>query len=359
MKHAREQIRDKEAIDLLVEDRYRIARHALLWLGLLATVFFSNWLKEYTGEIKYLRLLCVHLLFIVMFYINMYVLVPRLFFRGRYILYFLFLFILVVVVLGLMSGILKIYLDPKGLAEVRQNGIDDTGFYEGIIIVIPIIFMTTAFQLFKRWKIDSQRIAELRNLTLSMELMELRNQINPHFLFNMLNGIKALIRSNPEKATQVIMKLSEFLRYQLYENNEEKTPLRSEMDFLSNFMDLEMLRRDHLTIDIQSKTAAKILSTVFIPPNLFTTFLENAVKHSEDVGESPAYIFITLEVKDKRLEFICRNSKNPLYVAPETESSGLGLPNIKRRLKLLYEDDFVLDITRGENEFTVNLNIPI
>lgn len=351
--------RDKEALDLLVDDRYRIARHGLLWLGLLATVFFSNWLREYSGEIKYLRLFCVHILFIAMFYINMYVLVPRFFFPGSYIPYFIFLFILVVVGIGLMSGILKTYLDPKGLAEARQNTVDDTGFYEGIIIVIPIIFMTTAFKLFKRWKIDNQRITELRNLTLSMELMELRNQINPHFLFNMLNGIKALIRSNPEKATVVIMKLSEFLRYQLYDNNEEKTPLRSEMDFLSNFMDLEMLRRDHLSIDIQSETPAGVLNGVFIPPNLFTTFLENAVKHSADISESPAYIFITLEVREKRLEFICRNSKNPDYIAPESESSGLGLPNIKRRLKLLYEDDFVLDISCSENEFTVNLNIPV
>ncbi|WP_116788613.1 sensor histidine kinase [Flavobacterium psychrotrophum] len=359
MQQATPQIRDKRAIDLLFESRYKVLRHILLWVILLGIIFFSNWLKEYSGTVKLLRLLCVHISFIAMFYINMYVLVPRFFFRGQYALYFLFLLLLVSLGLFLMSGVLTKYLDPLRIAEVRQQAADDTGFYEGIIIVMPIILMTTAFSLFERWKTDNQRITELSNLTLSMELSELRNQINPHFLFNMLNGIKALVRSNPEKATMVIMKLSEFLRYQLYDNNEPGTPLRSEINFLSNFMDLEKLRRDNLSVNITSMADPKLLGTLLIPPNLFTTFAENAVKHSVDISDSPSYICMSVEVKGERLEFTCRNSKSVDYVAPGEGSSGLGLPNIKRRLSLLYGTGYRLDISTTEKEYTVILNIPI
>jgi LytS/YehU family sensor histidine kinase len=108
----------------------------------------------------------------------------------------------------------------------------------------------------QRWTKDNARMAELSNITLNMELNELRNQINPHFLFNMLNNVKALIRTDPEKATTVIMKLSEFLRYQLYENTEEKTSLVTELNFLSNFLNLEKIRRDNLSISIDGNRCA-------------------------------------------------------------------------------------------------------
>jgi LytS/YehU family sensor histidine kinase len=192
-----------------------------------------------------------------------------------------------------------------------------------------------------------------------MELNELRNQINPHFLFNMLNGIKALIRSDPEKATLVIMKLSEFLRYQLYENNNEKTLLRSEINFLSNFLALEKLRRDHLSVDISSQTAPRILNWISLPPNLFTTFLENAVKHSVDISGGESYVRVGIEIEEDKLYFSCTNSKDPAYKPSNGKNSGLGLANIKRRLDLLYGDHYNLETSSGDKEYNVKLTIPI
>jgi two-component system, LytTR family, sensor kinase len=202
-------------------------------------------------------------------------------------------------------------------------------------------------------------MAELWKITLNMELNGLRNQINPHFLFNMLNNVKALIRTDPEKATTVIMKLSEFLRYQLYENSEEKTSLVAELNFLSNFLNLEKIRRDNLSINIDTPEA-RTMTTVFLPPNLFTTFVENAVKHSVDISSQEAWVKISIAINDGNLHFICSNSKGAVAPVPtDNKNSGLGLANIKRRLELLYAGKHSLEIKSTENEYTVNLTIPV
>jgi len=174
-----------------------------------------------------------------------------------------------------------------------------------------------------------------------------------------MNNVKALIRTDPEKATVVIMKLSEFLRYQLYENNEEKTLLTSEIDFLSNFLNLEKIRREDFQIYIDSKTDKRTLNSTFIPPNLFTTFVENAVKHSVDISEKGSYVKVNIEIKDKTLHFECRNSQNSEFPIPETIYGGLGLVNIKRRLELLYQNTFTLEINSTKNEYIVHLIIPV
>jgi LytS/YehU family sensor histidine kinase len=290
-----------------------------------------------------------------MAYINMYVLVPMFFFRTYYILYFVLLIAMGVVGLNIISYIMSYFEDFKIGEYNNKRG----GLYEGVLMCISIILVTTTVKLLQKWIRDSIRIVELNSLTLNMELNALRNQINPHFLFNMLNNVKALIRTDPEKATAVIMKLSDFLRYQLYENNEEKTVLPSEIDFLSNFLNLEKIRREDFQIYIDSKTDKRILNSTFIPPNLFTTFVENAVKHSVDISGKESYVKVNIEIKDKNLYFECRNSQNSDSPVPDTIYSGLGLVNIKRRLELLYQSTFTLEINSTKNEYIVNLIIPV
>ena len=359
MKHERLEVKDTKIIRLIVDDQYKLLRHILLSLGILAIIFYSNWLSEFSGAYKYYRLFCVYIILITMFYINMNVLVPRFFFRGRYILYLALLLLLVVICIAGMSVLLKTYLIPKGYAVPINKPLAYQGLYDGTIVLIPIILVTTMTKLFQRWMRDNERIGELKNMTLRMELNELRNQINPHFLFNMLNGIKALVRKDPEKATTVIMKLSELLRYQLYENNDEKILLRSEINFLSNFLDLEKLRRDNLSTDICCPPMSQSLNSVFLPPNLFTTFVENAVKHSVNISGAESWIRIKIAINEDKLYFSCVNSKDSHYRPSIEKNSGLGLANIKRRLELLYDDNYNLEITSAENEHTIHLTIPL
>ncbi|MES2827073.1 MAG: histidine kinase [Bacteroidota bacterium] len=353
------ELENTKLLQFIVHDRYSLLRHTVLLLAMLAVIFYSNWQYEYSGTYKYYRLACVFFGLLAMCYVNMFVLVPLLFFRGRYLLYLVLLSVVVFLFLTLIAVLLDTYLPSAQLIKVKRLERSERGFYEGFIILIPIILVTTMIKLFQRWTRDNERIGELKNIAFRMELNELRNQINPHFLFNMLNGIKALVRSDPEKATLVIMKLSEFLRYQIYENNEEKTPLLSEITFLSNFLSLEMLRRDQLSIDVNSPANPASLNGIYIPPNLFTTFVENAVKHSVDVSGGESYIKIKIEITGNHLEFSCTNSKDTNYISSDQKNSGLGLANIKRRLALLYGETYVLDVNTTEDAFSIILKFPI
>jgi sensor histidine kinase YesM len=361
MRYNKMEVQNTKIISFIVDDSYRLLRHAILLLSLLIIIFFSDWLSEYSGAYLYYRLLCVFTVLITMFYINMYILVPRFFFKGQYIFYLVLLLLLVMLGTIIMSTLLNLYLDPKNIIANQHNKENYRASFEGIVILPPFILVTTMIKLFQRWIRDNESIAELRNLTLTMELNELRNQINPHFLFNMLNGIKALVRTDQEKAAKVIMQLSEFLRYQLYENNEEKTLLKSEIDFLTNFLELEKIRRDNLLIAITSNIKSQVTNNVFLPPNLFTIFVENAVKHSVNISGYESYIRINIEVKGDTLYFDCVNSKDQDYepLLSDKKSSGLGLINIKRRLELLYGEDYILDIKSTKTEYIVKLTIPL
>ncbi|WP_442591937.1 sensor histidine kinase [Pedobacter sp. AW31-3R] len=346
--------------NFIVHEQYRLLRHGVLLFFSLVIIFYSNWQYEYSGQYKFYRLLCVFTGLVTMCYVNMFILVPLFFFTRKYVLYFATLSLLVIAFQSLLSTLLRRFFHAS-VTVIDHAGYDhaDAGSYEGFIILLPIILLTTMIKLFQRWIRDNHRIAELQNNSLRMELNELRNQINPHFLFNMLNGIKALIRTDPEKAVTVIMTLSEFLRYQIYENNEEKTPLKSEIAFLSNFLSLEMLRRDHLSTEIITPETPGILNNIYIPANLFTTFVENAVKHSADISNSGSHISIKLEIVENQLHFYCTNSKDIYYVSSDQKNSGLGLANIKRRLTLLYEEAHSLEVLSTRDQFSITLKIPI
>ncbi|MGO4290263.1 sensor histidine kinase [Chitinophaga sp. RAB17] len=359
MKYDHPELNDTKIIRLIVDDRFKLLRHILLLFGTLIIISFAREITQYTGVYRYFRLLCIYGALISMCYINMNVLAPRFFFKGRYIQYLALLFLLVAIFILLLSYLLKAFFISPELNSCWQKSNDRAGIYEGMIMLTPIILTTTMIKLIQRWMRDSERITALRNITLTMELNELRNQINPHFLFNMLNGIRALVHSDTEKADIVIMKLSEFLRYQLYENNEEKTLLISEINFLSNFLDLEKLRRDNLSVSIERHTDTSILHRIFLPPNLFTTFVENAIKHSVNISGAASYIRINIAVNDDKIYFYCVNSTDPGYIPSEEKSSGLGLANIKRRLALLYGNNYVLEIASTANEYIVKLTIPI
>ena len=356
MSNDRENLKTRQLINFLIEDRYRVLRHATLLLGMLAGLYDSNFSNAYSGYYKYYSIFSAYIAFITMFYINVYVLVPYFFFKGRYVLYLVLLVIVVMAGLSSMSYILNTHLGAYRIPESPKQ-IQD--FYEGTVISICVIMVTTTVKLLQRWAKDNQRIAELNNLTLRMELNELRNQINPHFLFNMLNNVKALIRTNPELATTVIIKLSEFLRFQLYENSEDKTLLTSEINFLSNFVNLEKIRRDNLSVTIESKMDQQTMRSVFVPPNLFIMFVENAIKHSVDITDKDTYIKMQFEIANNKLHFSCTNSISPVYSVSDKKSSGLGLVNIKRRLELLYQGEYTLDITATDNVYTVDLTIPV
>ncbi|WP_255373441.1 sensor histidine kinase [Chitinophaga sp. CF118] len=215
-----------------------------------------------------------------------------------------------------------------------------------------IVAASTAIKLFQRWIRDTERINELEKATMQSELEQLKTQINPHFLFNMLNNANVLTQKDPEKASQVLMKLSDLLRYQLYDSTRPKVLLTADIHFLEDFLNLEKIRRDNFESIVNKQGD---ISGVQVAPLLFIIFVENAVKYSMDT-EKKTFVHLHFEVINDVLTFKCINSKSSSMMI-KSDTSGLGLTNVKRRLELLYPGKYILDIKDKTDAFTVTLKI--
>ncbi|WP_042721362.1 sensor histidine kinase [Flavobacterium sp. B17] len=346
-------------INFLVDARYRFFRHMLLLLWLFSLLANVNFISEFTENSRYFLFLAVFLTFVMMIYINMYVIVPLFFFKGKYVAYFLTVFMLCILGLVFLIFIIGNLFNDYHINDLRRP-FEINEYFGSVNFVMLFILLTTTIKLLQRWIADSTRMSELKTLTMNLELNELKNQITPHFLFNMLNNIKALIRNNPSKATDIIVRLSDLLRYQLYESSNEKVRLTSEIIFITNFLSLEKIRRDHFDFTIQTNNTLSDLQIVEIPPNLFMPFVENAVKHSADIMENESNINIMFSITEKEIYFSCINSVSADQEMIQNLYGGLGLKNITRRLQLLYDnDDYTLEILPTPNQYTVNLKIPI
>jgi len=339
------------------ENKFRPLRHVFFLIGLLLLFANANSSSHFQGSYRFYFSIILWFVFVCMFYANMYVLIPKFFFKAKYELYVLALILLVTASLLVVMYIAN-YIYSIHIPAIKKPESDSMGLIAALFICIPIILTTTTFKLFKRWLEDNKRIYELKNLALTTELVSLKNQIQPHFLFNMLNNVKALIRKDPNMATEVIMKLSDFLRYQLYENNDDKTLLKSEINFISNFLKLEEIRRDNLKTRISCPIELE-KKGVFLPPHLFTAFVENAIKHSLSAGDADTFITIHFSETDQQLCFECENSKDPDNSFVRSKYSGLGLANAKRRLDLLYRNDYELSVSTTETLYSVKLTIPL
>ncbi len=317
---------------LISPDR-RIFRHLLL------IVFIGTVLYNSTSVIA--SPITVFLYFIILFYVNMYVLVPKLLFRNKNIKYCLAVIgILVIVAIG------GYFFNPFS----KQNGLNIPLFS---FLTVLLLAASSSIKLFQKGMMDKQLIYELEQSKTYAELEQLKNQINPHFLFNMLNNANVLTKKDPEKASQVLMKLSDLLRYQLYDSARDKVLLTSDIRFLEDFLNLEKVRRDSFDFLISKEGD---LSGVQIPPLLFISFVENAVKHNNDATNS-SYVNLYFDVRNDELFFKCINSKPMVKSVKNT--GGLGLTNIKRRLELLFPATHSLIIEDDSERYCVTLTIKL
>ncbi|RZK12396.1 MAG: histidine kinase [Flavobacterium sp.] len=295
-----------------------------------------------------------------MVYVNMYLLVPRFLFKAKYLTYIISLVLLILSTYLVMRYVVTNYFEQYRIVERRVFSSVFREMLATTNLLTILVFSSTSIKLFQQWARDTQRINELEKSSMQLELKELKNQINPHFLFNMLNNVNVLVRKDPEKASMTILKLSDFLRYQLYDNNQDSVLLLSEIQFLKDFMELEKIRRDEFTFSLAIENKSEnedLVSQLVLPPNLFITFIENAIKHSVDLDNS-SEVNILFQIYDTELIFISSNTK-PSEPIQDCEKGGLGLVNVKRRLELLYDKNFDLKIEDTERNYTATLTLPI
>lgn len=198
-----------------------------------------------------------------------------------------------------------------------------------------------------------QKETEKQNI--SNELAMLRAQINPHFLFNTLNNIKALVKSLPQKAIYSVDKLSGMMRYMLYESSLETVPLVNEIGHINNYLDLEKIRySDPGFIDFKISGEYQ---NIPVPPLIFMPFIENAFKHGNKLKPAPG-IVIKIDVFKTNIHFEIINFIKENHET-HNRNSGFGLSNIRRRLDLLFDNKYDLEIKNENKTFTVKLNLNI
>jgi sensor histidine kinase YesM len=335
-------------LQFFTDRKYRAFRHPLLILLLIV----STWKSTIPGPINVIIHIILASLILALFYFNMYYLVPRYLFKDRFLNYCLHIAVIIIIIV-MALGLLK-YVWAVEFNEPQRSKMQKLNLFSVAFVVIILIASSATIKLFQRLIVDSRKINELESITAKAELEQLKNQITPHFLFNMLNNANVLTRRDPEKASQVLMKLGDLLRYQLYDSTRNSVLLTADIHFLEDFLSLEKIRRDNFQSMILKNGD---VSGVQIAPLLFVVFVENAVKHNMD-AERGSYVHLLFTVLDQELHFKCVNSK-PVTTNPNHKPGGLGLVNIERRLRLLYPEKHKLDIIEDADSFTVSLMISL
>lgn len=223
-----------------------------------------------------------------------------------------------------------------------------------LMMAMLVVGLNVAIKLMFKLIRDGQRMKDLERQTLQTELEYLKHQINPHFFMNTLNNIHALIDIDTEKAKETVLDLSKMMRYVLYDTEQSKLPLEKEIQFLTNYVELMKLRYTD-QVDIQIRFPESI-PKVQVPPLLFISFLENAFKHGVSY-QHKSYIYFSVDMVDNMLECKIENSNTGSAKSPQ--DSGIGLENVKKRLRLLYNDNYTLSIQDEKDDFKVLLIIPV
>jgi two-component system, LytTR family, sensor histidine kinase AlgZ len=220
-----------------------------------------------------------------------------------------------------------------------------------------IVFFVAMLRFVEDWFELEAKKKEIENEKLIAELRFLKAQINPHFLFNTLNNLYSLAFINSPNTTVVIDKLSQMMRYMIYDSNHPKVSLNKEIAYMENYISLEKLRLNNevpINVKIIGNTEG-----VQIVPLILITFLENAFKHGISNNAKNAWINITLEVSGNACVYTVENSKLADNDEKTKEKSGIGLQNVQRRLELSYPNQYDLEVENNAEHYLVNLNLDL
>ena len=302
--------------------------------------------------------------FFVLYGLNYYYLIPKFLYGGRPKWFYI-----VNVVLIVAWDAYK-YIPRKDM-QMPQEVIDQFGenslwalYVGGVFILlfmeIIVILLAVGIRSVMRSNEARMQLEEEKRKSAEAELVWLKHQLNPHFLFNTLNNISSLTQIDPDKAQESIGQLSDLLRYALYDSEAEKVSLASEMEFMSNYIDLMALRCNELTK--VEKVFEVPQEHVEVAPLLFISLIENAFKHGVN-ARYPSFVKVKMYYQDGKVWFSCSNSvfNKGTEAAAKSDhiGSGIGLENMKRRLELLYPGRYTYDWKEEEGDYTVVVSLQV
>ncbi|WP_062058253.1 sensor histidine kinase [Aquimarina longa] len=336
-------------------------KHILFWIAIFSYFIITANISFYSGYKQLFESNGILIsLQILTAYIVMYVLVPRFLNKNKIVQFIFWLFILLVMMYALYNFIKIYYYDPKYVAfysltakEYAKKSLLTKCLNFPIFLSKSIKFITpTALLMMARFYKNQQKLLKLNEQKKSAELIALKHQLNPHFLFNTLNNLYALALKKSDQTPEVIEKLSDILDYMLYRCNDKFVSLPKEIELIENYIVLEKIRYGKR---VEISFEKNITKEVKIGPLLLLTFIENAFKHgvSQELGK--AYISIRIDSNEDHIVFNIKNSKTQTISNENKEC--IGLKNIKKQLELLYMDQHDLVIEDKKDSYSIILKL--
>ncbi|WP_345948772.1 histidine kinase [Mucilaginibacter sp. PAMB04274] len=327
---------------------WQIFWHSFFWISVIS---FFMYIAHTNAKIKMVDLLVTFVGYgfinIGLFYSNYLVFIPNYLNNKRYGRYLLMLLLAVLAVGFVKYGLGRIFHEH---ILTGRNG-KAISFISACFTSVIFVLLSLLLHFTVDWFLNERIQRDLENQRLQAELALLKSQINPHFLFNSLNSIYSLAYQRAENTPEAILKLSEIMRYMLYECNDNKVDLANELQYLQNFIDLQKIRfgdNSYVNFEVDG-----IITNQRIVPLLLISFIENAFKHG--VANDPAApIQLKITVDDGHLDFYMHNKK---HLHNRDAAGGIGLNNVKRRLKLLYPNQYHLNINDTADTYTCELSL--
>ncbi len=287
-------------------------------------------------------------------YINILYLIPRLLETKKTLPYIISVLLLVILITPIKTLTL-IFLYAKH-PEIQQMIIDNQlGLY---FICLFVATASTVYKMTNVWLVQKNETRELKSQQLQSELKFLKAQINPHFFFNTLNNLYALTLKKSDLAPEIVLRLSEMMRYMLYESNEKRVPLEKEITYVRNYLELEKLRQGK-NFDLEFNLSGEV-DHQQIAPLIFIPFLENSFKHGLDNQIKSGFVHIDMHVTKTEVQLAIKNSKPPNIIDYKArKAGGIGLKNVKRRLEIIYPKKHELHIEDKPNTFKILLNLQL
>lgn len=343
----------------------KILSHLGFWLvsmGLILLLFFYNEQKVHFDWVILTKAFIINLGFALAVYLNLLILIPKYLKRKHYIFYIFWL-----IVLLSFSSLFIQFLLMFPLRNMLNVGIRfqsfDTNLHASYFSATLIYVAFTSFLKFIRDWLTMQdlnlKLAKIEQQKLEAELKTLKGQLNPHFLFNSLNNIYSLALTQSEKVPELILQLADLMRHIIYESRENYISLEKEIEFVTNFVALQKIRAaEDVTIEFNIKGS---VPSAHIAPLLFEPFIDNAFKHGLPGTNGKDYIRILFNFElHGWLEFCIENNFEPEPDGTQKKDKGIGIENVKQRLKHLYHtNDFKLTIEHRDYAHRVKLHLKL
>jgi len=334
----------------------KLQNHLWFW-GVYFSLNFLRWGAYFNDyEYSFKSNIIEFSLHIPLVYFNLFVLVPKYVLKKKYYHY----------TLGLLSSLVVVYLLKTGMTYflISENIWPEANreykpFEINHVVAVCIgelyvLAMASSVYLTLTWLKERDRNRALREEQFKIKLKYLKNQIQPHFFFNTLNNLYSLSLESSGKVPDVIIKLSKLMEYVLYDVEGTKfVPLIKEIDYIQNYIEIEKLRFENVEVNINIESN---IDDVKVPPLLFISLVENAFKHG-GLNNNKLQIKINCKIIDGWLHFEILN--NFVHSHPVTNLKGIGLTNTKKRLKLIFKNNYTLEHKVKFNYYIILLKIPL